>query len=400
MTALNDIRILDLSRVLAGPYCTMLLGDYGAEIIKIEAPGTGDGTRQWGPPWAGGESAYFLGVNRNKHSLTLNLKHPKGNEILRRLAAQSDVLIENFKVGTTKKMGIDYDTLKTANPGLIYCSISGYGQNGPYRDRPGYDFVIQAQGGIMSITGPEDNPDSSGTPYKVGVAIVDITAGLFAASAILAALHHRERTGEGQYIDVALLDAQVAWLANVAQNYLVSGTQPGRYGNGHPNIVPYQVFPTADGHIALGVGNDQQYQRLCEIAGCPELWEDKRYQTNPGRVAYRHELVPALERVFRACTTDGWMDVLIAAKIPAGPINTIPDVLSDPQIAAREMVQTVEHPTAGALKLVGPVARLSATPAEIRQPPPLLGQHTAKVLHETLGYSEEQIARLADDGVI
>ncbi len=393
--ALADIRVLDLSRVLAGPFCTMLLADFGADVIKVEAPGRGDDTRHWGPPWAGGESAYFLSVNRNKRSITLNLKHERGRQILLDLVARSDVFIENFKVGTAKRLGLDYETLREINPRLIYCSITGYGQTGPYRDRPGYDFVIQAEGGIMSITGPAD-----GEPHKVGVAIVDITAGLFAATAILAALHHRERTGEGQYIDIALLDAQVGWLANVAQNYLVSGEVPKRYGNAHPNIVPYEVFPTADGYIAVGIGNDRQYRRFCELTGRMDLWEDGRFQTNPGRVEHRDELIPRLRELFRTRTTAEWLALLREAKISAAPINNVAQVLNDPHVLARGMVQTVRHPTAGELKLVGPVPKLSATPAAIRRPPPLLGEHTVEVLTELLGYDEETVSRLHEEGVV
>ena len=393
--ALADIRVLDLSRVLAGPFCTMLLADFGADVIKVEAPGRGDDTRHWGPPWAGGESAYFLSVNRNKRSITLNLKHERGRQILLDLVARSDVFIENFKVGTAKRLGLDYETLREINPRLIYCSITGYGQTGPYRDRPGYDFVIQAEGGIMSITGPAD-----GEPHKVGVAIVDITAGLFAATAILAALHHRERTGEGQYIDIALLDAQVGWLANVAQNYLVSGEVPKRYGNAHPNIVPYEVFPTADGYIAVGIGNDRQYRRFCELTGRMDLWEDGRFQTNPGRVEHRDELIPRLRELFRTRTTAEWLALLREAKISAAPINNVAQVLNDPHVLARGMVQTVRHPTAGELKLVGPVPKLSATPAAIRRPPPLLGEHTVEVLTELLGYDEETLSRLREEGVV
>ncbi len=393
--ALADIRVLDLSRVLAGPFCTMLLADYGADVIKIEAPGRGDDTRQWGPPWAGGESAYFLAVNRNKRSLTLNLKHERGRHILYELVTRSDVFIENFKVGTARRLGIDYATLRELNPRLIYCSITGYGQTGPYRDRPGYDFVIQAEGGIMSITGP-----AGGEPHKVGVAIVDITAGLFAATAILAALHHRERTGEGQYIDIGLLDAQVGWLANVAQNYLVTGDVPKRYGNAHPNIVPYEVFPTADGYVAVGIGNDAQYRRFCEVAGRTDLWEDERFRTNPGRVEHRDELIPRLRELFRSRPTAAWLALLREAKIPAAPINDVAQVLNDPHVLARGMVQRVHHPTAGELKLVGPVAKLSATPATVRRPPPLLGEHTAEVLAELLDYDETTITNLRREGVI
>lgn len=392
--ALSDIRIIDLSRVLAGPYCTQLLADYGADVIKIEQPGRGDGTRQWGPPWLGGESAYFLSVNRNKRSLTLNLKTAAAHTILQRLLADADVLIENFKPGTLARLGLDPDTLQALNPRLIVCSISGYGQTGPYRDRPGYDFMIQAQGGVMSITGP-----AAGEPHKVGVAIVDITAGLFAANAILTALHHRKKTGEGQHIDVALLDTQVAWLANVAHNYFATGQPPGRYGNAHPNIVPYETFPTADGTIALAVGTDAQYQRLCAVAHCPELWEDARFQTNPGRVAHRDELVPRLQAVFRTKPTAEWMQILVAANIPAGPVNDIATTLTDPHVRARGMVQQIDHPTAGPIDLLGPVAKLSATPADIRSAPPLLGADTAAIL-TGLGYDQDAIDALRSEGAI
>jgi len=393
--ALQGVRVLDLSRVLAGPFCTMLLADYGADVIKVEAPGRGDDTRHWGPPWAGGESAYFLSVNRNKRSVTLNLKHEEGRQILRQLAARSDVFVENFKVGTARRLGLDYESLREVNPGLVYCSITGYGQTGPYSERPGYDFVIQAEGGIMSVTGPVEGP-----PCKVGVAIVDVTAGLFAATAILAALRHRDRTGEGQYIDVALLDSQVAWLINVAQNYLVSGEPPRRYGNAHPNIVPYEVFPTANDHVAVAIGNDAQYRRFCEVAGCLDLWEDERFQTNPGRVQHRDELVPRLQALFRTRTTEEWLRLLREHDISVAPVNSIPQVLGDPHVEARGMVQTVPHPTAGSVRLLGPVAKLSATPARIAQAPPLLGQHTAEVLVDVLGYDEEEVARLRAEGVL
>ena len=393
--ALGDIRIIDLSRVLAGPYCTMVLSDYGAEVIKIEQPGIGDGTRQWGPPWVGSESAYFMTMNRNKRSLTLNLKSDEGKAILKKLVAGADVLIENFKVGTMKRMGLDYETLSQENPALIYCSITGYGQTGPYRNRPGYDFMIQAQGGIMSITGPAD-----GEPHKVGVAIVDITTSLFAATAILSALHYRERTGEGQYIDVALLDSQVAWLANVAHNYFATGKTPGRYGNAHPNIVPYETFPTADGQVALAIGSDGQFRRMCEVAGRPDLWEDERFQTNAGRVKDRALLIAKLQELFRTRTTNQWIELLINANIPIGPINDIPTILNNPQVAAREMVQEVEHPTAGPIKVLGPVAKLSRTPAKVRSAPPTLGNQTEALLHHDLGYSLEEIARWRENGVI
>ncbi len=395
MKALADIRVLDLSRILAGPYATMMLADLGAEVIKVEQPGVGDGTRAWGPPWVGPFSAYYLSVNRNKRSVTINLKSERGRELIKDLVLRSDILVENFKVGTMKRLGLDYDTLAAIHPGLIYCSISGYGQTGPYKDRPGYDFMIQAHGGVMSITGPVEGP-----PYKVGVAVVDVTAGLYAVSAILAALHHRERTGQGQYIDIALLDAQVGWLVNVAQNYFATGEKPKRYGNAHPNIVPYETFETADGYLALAVGADAQYQRLCQVIGRPDLWKDERFQTNAGRVTHRDVLIPQLQEVFRTRPTQAWLDALWAAKIPASPINDIPAVFADPQVQHRDMAQTIQHPQAGELTLLGPVPKLSRTPAAIRTPPPMLGEHTDAVLQELLGLDEDAIARLRDEGVI
>ncbi len=391
---LQSIRVVDLSRVLAGPYCTQLLADYGADVIKIEQPGIGDSTRQWGPPWIGDQSAYFLSVNRNKRSLTLNLRTEEGRVILRRLLSEADVLVENFKVGTMARLGLDHESLQVEFPRLIYCSISGYGQTGPAREQAGYDFMIQAEGGIMSITGPAD-----GEPHKVGVAIVDITTGQFAANGILAALIARGTTGRGQYVDVALLDSQVAWLANVAHNYLATGERPGRYGNAHPNIVPYQTFSTADGYIALAVGTDGPYRRLCELSGRLDLWEDERFQTNPGRVSYREALIPELETLFRTRTTAYWLDLLRPAEIPAGPIRAIDEVLNDPQVLAREMVRSITHPTLGEIELLGPVARLSETPAAIRTPPPLLGQHNREIL-TALGYTPAEIDHLETTGAI
>ncbi|GAB4505758.1 MAG: CaiB/BaiF CoA-transferase family protein [Anaerolineales bacterium] len=386
--ALSDIRILDFSRVLAGPYCTMLLADFGAQVIKVESL-SGDDTRQWGPPWLDGESAYYLSVNRNKRSIALDLKHPKGLEIARRLANKADVLIENFKVGGMAKFGLDYESLCQTNPGIIYCSITGYGQNGPHAALSGYDFIIQAEGGVMSITGPEEGP-----PYKVGVAIVDVTAGMYASHAILVALHHREKTGQGQYIDVALFDAQLGWLVNVAQNYLVSGEAPKRYGNAHANIVPYEVFQTADGYLALGVGNDRQYKLLCEVAHRPDLWDDQRFQTNPGRVTHRRELIPLWQAVFRTRPTAAWIASLNELGIPAGPINDIPAALSHPQTEARQMVQEVKREGGQNIRLVGPVARLSHTPARISSPPPRLGEHTREILEGELGLAPQEIEAL------
>lgn len=392
--ALSDIRVVDLSRVLAGPYCTMLLADYGATVIKIEEPGSGDGTRGWGPPWVGDQSAYFLSVNRNKQSVTLNLKHAAGRVVLRQLVDSADILVENFKPGTMERLGLGYATLAAANPGLIYCAITGYGQTGPYRDRAGYDFIIQAQGGIMSVTGPTD-----GDPHKVGVAVTDITAGLFAANAILAALHARTHSGQGQYIDVALLDTQVAWLANVAHNYFATGQPPARYGNAHPSIVPYETFATRDGSLALGIGSDRQFRRFCELADCPELWDNDRYRRNAGRVAHRDTLVPLLRRVLAQRTTADWMGVLADAGIPVAPINSVAAALDDPQVRARGMVQPVAHPTLGDIDQLGPVAKLSRTPATITTAPPTLGADTDTVLQQ-LGYSAEKIAHLRAEAAI
>ncbi len=392
--ALSDLTILDFTRILAGPYCTQMLADHGASVIKIEQPGQGDGTRQWGPPWLGDQAAYFLSVNRNKRSLTLNLKHAEGQAIARSLAQRADVLIENFMPGTLDGIGLGYDALRARNPGLIYCSITGYGQNGPYRDRPGYDFAIQAEGGVMSITG-----EPAGAPMKVGVAIADITAGLFAANAILTALHHRERSGAGQAIDVALLDAQIAWLASVAQNVLVTKAPAKRYGNAHASIVPYQTFATSDGHLALAVGSDRQFHALCSALERDDVWADARFQTNPGRVTHRDELAPLLAAVFVTRSTAAWVRLLQPVGVPCAPINSVDAALNDPHVRARGMVQTAAHPTLGEIELLGPVAKFGATPAEIHSAPPLLGQHTDDVLRE-LGYDDAAIARLHHDGVV
>jgi len=393
-SALAGVQVVDFSRVLAGPYCTMLLADFGADVIKIESL-TGDDTRQWGPPWLDGQSAYYLSVNRNKRSLTLDLKNPKGQAIARRLSEKADVLVENFKVGGMAKFGLDYESLSKINPGLIYCSITGYGQTGPYQSLPGYDFIIQAEGGLMSITGPRDGP-----PYKVGVAIVDITAGMYASHAILAALHHREKTGEGQFIDISLFDSQLGWLANVGQNYLVSEGPPARYGNAHANIVPYEIFQTADGYLALGVGNDRQYQMLCEAVNRRDLWADERFQTNPGRVTHRRELIPLLQDVFLAHSTTEWIASLNKLGIPAGPINDIPSALSHPQAIARQMVHDVKRADGLPMKMVGPVAKLSKTPAGIHAPPPRLGEHTHEILEQELHLSSREIHELHEQRVV
>jgi formyl-CoA transferase len=383
---LAGLRVLDLSRVLAGPFCTQLLGDMGAEVIKVEQPGKGDDTRQWGPPWFHGESAYYLSCNRNKKSVTINLQSVEGQELVCRLAQQSDVLVENFKVGALVKYGLDYPALKKIHPRLIYCSITGYGQDGPLAHLPGYDFIIQAQGGIMSLTG-----EAEGEPCKVGVAIADIVAGLYAANSILAALLWRERSGEGQFVDIALLDTQVSWLANVAMNYLITGEAPGRYGNAHPNIVPYQTFETADGRLAIGVGNNAQFRRLCETLEIAHATGDERFSTNAARVKHRDELIAQLQKSLRIKTTAEWLDQLAAAGVPAGKINNVQEVFAEPQVAARQMLQRVMDATGELLPLVGPVAKFSATPSDIRRAPPRLGEHTEEILREYLSLSREQI---------
>jgi crotonobetainyl-CoA:carnitine CoA-transferase CaiB-like acyl-CoA transferase len=387
--ALHNLKILDFSRVLAGPYCAQVLGDYGADVIKVEQPGLGDGTRQWGPPWAGEHSAYFLSANRNKRSLTLDLKSPEGIAIARKLIERSDVLIENFLPGTMAKLGLGFDAARALNPRLIYCSITGYGQTGPRRNEPGYDAMIQAQSGWMSITGP-----AHGDPHKAGVALADVIAGLFAANAILAALHHRERTGVGQHIDVALFDAALAALVNVAHNALVTGVAPARHGNAHPSIVPYQSFATRDGGIMLAVGTDAQFQRLCDVLGCADLKADPHFVSNPLRVQHRDALISMLARAFAQRATQEWLDALAPAGIPASAITDVLTALNDPQVQAREMVQTVNGEN-----MLGPVVKLSATPARIQSAPPQLGEHTDEILRE-LGCSAEQIAVWRRDAVV
>jgi len=398
--ALSHITVLDLSRVLAGPYATMTLGDFGAEVIKVEQPGRGDDSRHWGPPFtAGGQSAYFLCANRNKRSLTLNLKAQAGRTIFRQLAAQADVVVENFKAGGLERLGLGCESLRADNPGLIYCAITGYGQSGPDHALPGYDTVIQAQGGIMSITGPT-TAGTDGEPYKVGVAIADITAGLHAAVAILSALQHRARTGEGQQIDIALYDAQLSWLANVASSYLLSGESPLRYGNAHGTVVPYQTFATADGHLMLAVGNDSQFAALAKAVGEPSWSDDARFATNPARVQHRDALIPALSSHFQTRTTSEWIERLRAAGVPCGPVNDIPTALESPQAQHRQVVQTVTDGNGDNIPLIGPVPKLDRSPPRIFRPPPLLGEHTDEVLREKLALTPEKIDSLRASGVI
>jgi len=393
---LEGVRVLDLSRVLAGPYCTMMLGDLGADIIKIEAPGLGDDTRHWGPPFAkGGESAYFLCVNRNKRSMTLNLKSEQGQQILKELIRQSDILVENFRVDTMEKWGLGYETLQKLRPGLIYCTITGYGYTGPYRNLPGYDFIIQAQGGLMSITGPAE-----GEPYKVGVAIADITAGLYACNAILAALFAHQRSGKGQRIDISLLDSQIAWLANVGSNYLISGEKPIRYGNAHPNIVPYQTFKASDGYFALGIGNDNQWGQFCEKAGKVEWGEDIRFRTNANRVKNRGDLIPLLDELFSQYEISHWLAILEKIGVPCGPINSIDQTLDDPQVQAREMVIDVPHTSAGMIRMVASPLKIPTSPPVVRLPPPMLGEHTEQILRELMGFDKKNVEDLRNSQII
>jgi len=395
MLLLDDLLVLDLSRVLAGPYCTMMLADLGARVIKIEQPGSGDDSRAWGPPFAAGESAYYLSVNRNKLGITLNLKSERGRAILMDLLKQADVLVENFKPGTMESWGLGHETLQVLHPRLIYCNISGYGTDGPDSGKPGYDFILQAEGGLMSITGAVDGP-----PMKSGVAIVDITAGMFAASGILAALHARQRTGVGQRVDVSLLEAQVAWLANVGEGYLVSGEPPQRYGNAHPTIVPYGAFRARDDYFALGVGNDVQFRKLCGVIGRPSLTDDPRFATNPARVQNRDELIPLLQAEFEKQTSFHWLEKFAEVGIPSGRIKSIDQVLNDPQVLHRRMVVEMDHPKAGKVKLLGIPYKFSETPASVRFNPPLLGQHTQEVLSLMLGMSAGEINALHAAGVI
>jgi crotonobetainyl-CoA:carnitine CoA-transferase CaiB-like acyl-CoA transferase len=398
MQPLEGIRVLDLTRALAGPYCTMMLGDLGADVIKVERPGRGDDSRGWGPPFVGepygpypGESAYFIAANRNKRSITINLKSTEGQAIVRQLVQASDALVENFRTGALDKMGLGYEDLHALNPRLVYCSISGYGRTGPYAERPGYDFIIQAEGGLMGIIGPEEGP-----PYRVGVPIVDITSGMFAATAILAALRARDATGEGQLVDISLLDTQVALLANVASNYLVGGAEPRRLGNAHPNIAPYEAFRARDRWFALAAANERQWATLCDTIDRPDLKEDARFATNGARVSNRPALVDVLSEVFAGRDADEWLADLRKAGLPCGPINAVPDVFEHPQAQARGLALEARHPTAGPVRLTGFPYKLAQTPAEVHLPPPTLGQHTEEVLIELLGYSAEEVTSLRE----
>jgi len=412
--ALAQVMVLDLSRILAGPWCTQVLGDLGAEIIKIERPGQGDDTRGWGPPFlpdqeahgsdanaatATGDAAYFTCANRNKKSVTVDFTTAAGQAIVRALAAKADVLVENFKLGGLAAYGLDYASLRELNPRLVYCSITGFGQTGPYAARPGYDFLIQAMGGLMSVTGRKDGEAGAG-PQKAGVALTDILTGLYATIGILAALADRDRTGEGQHLDIALLDVQVACLANQAANYLVSGTAPGRLGNAHPNIVPYQDFPTRDGYLIIAVGNDGQFARLCAELGLPHLASDPRYARNQDRVAHREPLIASLSAATREQTTAHWVGKLEASGVPCGPINAIDAVFGDAQVRARELAISMPHGCAGTVPLVASPLRLSKTPVSYRNPPPVLGADTQSVLRDLLGMSTEEIDRIAAQGII
>ena len=414
MNSLDGIRVLDLSRVLAGPWCTQTLADLGADVIKIERPGSGDDTRSWGPPFlkdAQGqdtaEAAYYLGANRNKRSVTCDIAQSEGQALIRELVKHCDVFVENFKVGDMARYGLDYASLRAIKPQLVYCSITGFGQTGPYRERAGYDYAVQGMGGLMSVTGERD--DLGGGPQKVGVAVADLFTGMYATVAILAALRHAERTGEGQHVDMALLDTQVAMLANLGSNYLVSGKVPGRAGNAHQNIVPYQVFevmaaegapPEQRDHLILAVGNDGQFAKFCAVAGHPEWAQHPHYAQNADRVRHRAELVPLLEAVMKTRTKASWLAALEAAKVPCGAINSLGEVFADPQVQDRGMVNRWAHPVQPDLKLVASPIKMSQTPVRQTLPPPLLGQHTEEVLSEVLGWSPTQTDLLRGKGVI
>ncbi len=401
---LAGLRVFDLTRILAGPTCTQLLGDLGAEVIKIERAGQGDDTRRWGPPFvkdAQGqdttESAYFLSTNRNKQSLTLDIATPEGQALARRLIARSDILVENFKVGGLARYGLSFDDLKDEFPSLIYCSITGFGQTGPYAPRAGYDYLAQGMGGMMSLTGEPD-----GEPVKVGIGIADIMCGMYASSAILAALHHRTATGRGQRIDLGLLDSQVAWLTYEGLNYLTSGNLPARQGNEHPNIVPYKVLPVADGFVIFAIGNDSQFRKFCDFAGCPELAEDERFRTNADRVRNRRTIYEVLPGITRRKTQLEWLEGLAQRGVPAGPVNDLSQVFADPQVLARDMIVPMAHPSSGdgQIRLIGNPIKFSDSPVAYRQPPPTLGQHSDDLLQDLLGLDQAEIAALRAKGVV
>ncbi len=392
--ALAGLTVLDLSRVLSGPFATMTLADLGADVVKIEQPGTGDDTRQWGPPFQGDEAAYFLSVNRNKRSLAVDLKSADGLALVRDLARRADVVVENFRPGTAARLGLGYDDLAAANPGLVYASISGYGQTGPDSHRAGYDAIAQARSGIMSVTGEADGP-----PVRVGVSSADLVAGMWAVIGILAALRERDRSGQGQWVDISLLDGSVSWLTYVASGYFATGTRPPRYGSAHPTIAPYQGFATKDGDLMLAVGNDAIWRRFASVAGLADLLEDPRFTTNPLRVEHRDELLPLVADAMAARTSVEWVEVLDAAGVPVGPIQTVDEVVTDPQVLARGMIGEVKHPTAGTVRTIGCPVRLTATPPQVRTAPPLLGQQTDDVLAE-LGVDQERLAALRASGAV
>ena len=392
---LEGVRVLDLSRVVAGPYCAMFLGDLGADVVKVEQPGAGDDTRGWGPPFAGGESAYYLCINRNKRSLTLDLKSKRAVELLRQLVKVADVVIENFRPGTMERLGLAEDDLRKLNPRLIYASLTGFGADGPMSDWPGYDLIVQAWGGLMSITGTPD-----GEPVKVGVAIIDLVAGLMLGKAITAALFAREKIGVGQRIDTSLLEAEVASLINVGSNYLVGGKSPARWGNAHPNIVPYQNFKTADGYLVIGVASEVIWKRFCAALGHNELAGDVRFASNAKRVEHRAELVALLGEIFLQCDNQTWFKLLTDAEVPCTPVQTVDQVFQSPQVLHRDMVVEVEHPTAGNLRMAGIPVKFSVTPASVRRPPPLLGEHNSEILRNWLGMSAEAIDELKREKII
>ena len=392
---LEGIRVLDLSRIIAGPFCSQILGDMGAEVIKVEQPGAGDDSRTWGPPFKNGESVYFFCINRNKKSITVNMKDPRGRAIIRELARRSDVLLENFKPGTLAKLGLDWDVLRQDNPRLIFCAISGFGRTGPAAERGGYDVIVQAVGGLMSITGEPDGP-----PVKVGVAMTDICTALYAHGAILAALYARDRTGAGQRIDVSLLETQVAALINIASSYLNAGEIPGKWGTAHVNIVPYQAFQMKDGYMIIGAANDRLWVKLCEGIGLPEVAHDPKYATNAQRVEHREEIVRLLEARLATKTRKEWEAILAPLGIPCGPINRMDEVFADPQVQHLQMVMEAEHPQAGTIRMVRNPVSFSRMPVDLRQVPPRLGEHTEEVLRDMLGYSAEEVAALRAAGVI